>query len=113
MKSEDTVMNTPTKRQFRIITREARADCSYWDIDGALELQARISFKVGKTAGVAESLKPTLKAIDASRKAGRKEVVEWAEQPCKEHYHGIQTTYLKRKYCEECWSAQLKDWGIK
>jgi len=35
--------------------------------------QAKISFKIGKTEGVAESLIPSLKAIEDSRKAGAKE----------------------------------------
>jgi len=42
MKYEDTVMSNTTKRQFRIITTKPRFD--YWNIEKALELQAKITF---------------------------------------------------------------------
>ena len=66
-----------------------------------MDEQTLFSFKVGKTAGVAESLMPSLKAIEASRKAGRREVVEW-----------IHTWHRDVEDMIE-WQAQLKDWDIK
>ena len=72
-----------------------------------LEAQAEISFKVGKTAGVAESLIPSLKAIEASRKAGMKEVVEWIG--AERHSIGRSEQHYINEYR---WQAKLKDWGI-
>ena len=57
MEAKDTIMNDGTKRQFRYILDKTPKDVSRWDIDGAIELQAEISFE-----------------------AGIKEVVEWIEQ---------------------------------
>ena len=63
--------------------------------------QAEISFKIGKTAGVAESLIPAVKAIDASRKAGIKEVMDWIEE--------FPSVY---KPSPEAMHAKLIEWGI-
>ncbi len=60
--------------------------------------QAEISFKIGKTAGVAESLIPALKAIEASRKAGRREVMEWMQL---------------EGHTADDFEAKLKEWGIE
>jgi len=29
-----------------------------------------------------------------------KRIIKWLNKPCREHYHGIQTSYLLRKYCQ-------------
>ena len=85
MEAKDTVM-----RDAQI----ARAfDCpgdelipSDWDLHSRDDLrdvartQAEISFKLGKTAGVAESLLPAVKAIEKSRREGIKLVVEWIKK---------------------------------
>ena len=71
------------------------------------EAQAEISFKVGKTAGVVESLIPALKAIEASRKAGRKEVIELLYEGCdcpRNNKHS-QLPPIKR---HECWKCMIK-----
>ena len=73
--------------------------------------QAEISFKLGKTAGVAESLIPALKGIEASRKAGRREVVEWIEaHTCGERLKII-TKFLA--ISELDWQSKLKEWEIE
>ena len=75
------------------------------------EAQAEISFKIGKTAGVAESLIPALKAIEASRKAGRMEVVEVIGDRIKhtKSAHKFNETSL----CFACrYEAQLNKWRI-
>ena len=71
--------------------------------------QAEISFKVGKTAGVAESLIPAVKAIEDSRKAGIREAVEWMKKqrttPLGKDYYGY---YIWEAQLE----AKLKEWGL-
>ncbi len=101
MEAKKTIMNDSTKRQFRTITDKPSRDYSRWDIEGMLALQAEISFKVGKTAGVAESLIPSLKAIEASRKAGQEEVVEWIKLHPNVPF-----------YDTDEWQSQLKKWGL-
>ena len=96
MKAKDTVM-----------TYKQRAECSHNPTQelrevAMCEAQAEISFKIGKTAGVAESLRPALKAIDDSRKAGIREVVEWLRE------HNGRPDHILDE-----WQAQLKEWGIK
>ena len=68
--------------------------------------QAEISFKIGKTAGVAESLIPSVNAIKDSYKAGINEVVKWIEE------HKYKTRYLEGDIMVsvEDWQTQLKDW---
>jgi len=77
-----------------------------------VQAQAEISFKVGKTAGVAESLLPALKAIDDSRKAGIREVVEWFVKEINPKYISFDGksyyTFGDRKM-----QAKLKEWGIE
>ncbi len=122
MEAKDTVMKDPIKRSYRGILTKPEKRLERWDIEGLLEAQAEISFKIGKTAGVAESLIPSLKAIEASRKAGIKEVVEWIPeliQTIKDAmweddwgvkgviYEGPLDALVKRKV-----KAKLKEWGI-
>ena len=52
MEAKDTIMNDGTKRQFRYILDKTPKDVSRWDIDGAIELQAEISFEAGIREGV-------------------------------------------------------------
>lgn len=71
--------------------------------------QAEISFKIGKTEGVAESLLPALKAIEKSRKAGQREMVEWIEK------HALREKAIlgdNRILLAADWEDQLKEWGI-
>ena len=75
----------------------------------SLQSQAKISFKIGKTAGVAESLIPSLKAIEASHKEGIREVVEWIERHCEsDDNNPIEFSIFP----EKSWQAQKKTWGI-
>ncbi len=105
LEAKDTVMS---KEQLNV----------YWslvsgssDVRRAIEAQAEISFKIGKTAGVAESLIPSIKAIEASRKEGRREVVEelglhcylWHDENNKQHICIDMDT----------WQVKLKEWEEK
>ena len=76
-----------------------------------IKAQAEISFKVGKTAGVAESLISSLKAIGASRKAGIKEVMDWIKG---NHVLGVgdDGLYWQCYISEQEWEAKLKEWGL-
>ena len=77
-----------------------------------IERQAEISFKIGKTAGVAESLLPAVKAIEESRKAGIREVLDWEE----EHnvigyvYDTDDPEVEKQNMIDH--ANQLKEWGL-
>ena len=79
MEAKETVMNATTKRQFRILITKPRFD--YWNIEGALELQAELSFK----AGIREERKRMTKALRELHKQGwtLAEVIE-AEDTCGE-----------------------------
>lgn len=50
--------------------------------------------------------------FDAVSKAQVKKMVRWAEQPCKEHYEGMQSGHIQRRFCEYCWQALLKELGL-
>ena len=98
-----------------------------------MKAQAEISFKIGKTAGVAESLIPSLKAIDASRKAGAREerdswllktdpekardaftkdIIERARaQAIREVVEWIQYHLPDYEFGDE-WHSKLEEWGV-
>ena len=73
---------------------------------------AEISFKVGKTLGVAESLIPATKAIEASRKAGIMEVVEWIESQRVAGFTLIEGMGKGIPLSETKLKAQKKRWGL-
>ena len=93
MEAKDTVMSLEQLNEI--------PDWDSLELTPVLEAQAEISFKVGKTAGVAESLQPALKAIEESRKAGIGEVVDWVE------LHPNVPFYRPKE-----WEAQKRNWGI-
>ena len=68
MGAKDTVMSPEEIEEVSSMSRYDK-----YSFRKVAEAQAEISFKVGKTEGVAESLLPALKAIEDSRKAGQKE----------------------------------------
>lgn len=77
------------------------------------EAQAEISFKVGKTLGVVETMKLSLKAMEDMKKAGIKEVVEWGNEICTYFDHSF--PYIKgrlRRNCDKCLQAKKREWGI-
>jgi len=53
-----------------------------------------------------------INAHNAGEQKGRKEVVDWGEEPCP---HGItkHTKHYKKRDCPDCWQAKLKEWGIE
>ena len=109
MKAEDTVMNP---RQIQDEFTSWAAFTEKYQENGAWQVakaQAEISFKIGKTAGVAESLIPSLKAIEASRKAGIKEVVEWV----KTHSFESEGNKWAVSLWDKEWQAKVKEWGIE
>ncbi len=74
MEAKDTVMSKSRATYWdSSVLEEDRVLVPY----SKVKEQAEISFKIGKTAGVAEGLRPALKAIEESRKAGMREVVEF------------------------------------
>jgi len=82
------------------------------------QVQAEISFKVGKTLGVAESLQPALKAIENSRKAGIREVVDWVDGcistgDCFQEDGSVAYRAGDIVMTKVLWQAQLKEWGIE
>lgn len=99
-KDSDLIKCPNCQAQFVILYHRIRED------------QAEISFKIGKTLGVAESLKPALKAIEDSRKAGIKEAMGWIHSPCP-HTGGLEEEQIYVEDCPKCCKAQLKKWGIK
>ena len=110
MEAKDTVMTEDDL--CRLICSEHRANtlegknCDGLDCNQCqLGKQAQISFKVGKTAGVAESLIISLKAIEASRKAGIGEVVEWLKDS---RANGD----FVLDFESDWWLNRLKEWGI-
>ena len=119
MKAEDTVMNHRQIIDLIVAWRKKSlkteppktVDVADLVISTA-EVQAEISFKVGKTAGLAETLIPAAKAIEASRQAGRKEVVDLMTIACAngntEKQRLTSLCDLMRKY-----EAKPKEWGIK
>ena len=109
MKDRDTVMSKEQRNEvydtgsFKTVGDERLA---------FFEAQAEISFKIGKTAGVAESLIPAIKAIEASRKEGIREVVEWlGKQSVQAGMEGCEQ-YRVWQLKESEWQAKLKEWGI-
>ena len=103
MKAEDTVIHNRGCMADGYITGGCLGDKEvHYECTCGREEQAEISFKAGKTLGVAESLKPALKAIEDSRKAGIKEVFDFLH----ENSAGI----MMNEYALE---AQLKKWGLK
>ena len=100
MNWKDTVMER--KERVKAAQYDSMSDdLPDWAIR-ALKAQAEISFKVGKTAGVAESLIPSLKAIEASRKAG---IVGWIEGNSDLEKCDPETVMAE-------WQVQKKEWGI-
>ena len=68
-----------------------------------LEAQAEVSFRIGKTLSVAETMELSLKAMEDMKKAGLKEVVDWVEK------HKPFMAF----HCDKDWQAKLKEWGIE
>lgn len=103
MKAKDTVMdywdvkNLLPERIVDEMWGEGIDVCGTFEI--ICEAQAEISFKIGKTAGVAESLIPATKAVEASRKAGIKEVAEIVSKH-------IGMGEIDALY----WQSKLKEW---
>lgn len=102
MEAKDTVLDGFIKRQFRMIPNKPRRDTSYWNIDGALQLQAEISFK----AGYDEALGQLAGMSEECKQMGRKEVVEWLEANGKLLY-GESSAIFKLNY-EDLRSLKLK-----
>ena len=111
MKAEDTVIKDEDIKDLWIPCETCHREPFWKSLDGAPECmeciafkhrerQAEISFKIGKTAGVAESLNPTLKAIVASRSEGIKEVVAW-----------VIDNYDDGLFLDEL-QVKCKEWGI-
>lgn len=134
MKAEDTVIGQKESDMIRCPACGADFVILYKRIR---EEQAEISFKVGKTLGVAESLMPATKAIEASRKAGYEEGVKKASYflPSKareikqagirevvgevnhlwkpSHHNLCYGVIDPHPDCICCkWQAKLKEWGM-
>lgn len=76
---------------------------------------AEISFGAGREQAIGEICKPFEKHGEVwyreGKAEGRGEVVEWADKYCphRQGISGIQN--MSRRYCEDCWQAQKKEWG--
>ncbi len=79
--------------------------------DTLVEIQAEISFKVGKTAGVAESLIPALKAIEESHKAGQRERAKWMKGKLNEITCMDDNTEINRAVTSLIF--ELKEWEVE
>lgn len=106
MEAKDTVMHLDD-------IDEGRMPDSYGSLRKALKKQAEISFKAGKQEGI----RLTAVALDESKKAGIREVVEWIEDNA-----GLDAPKLIDKLNTgstfipigtEKWQAKLKEWGIR
>ncbi len=83
-----------------------------------LKDQAEVSFKLGKTLGVAETMKPALKAMEDMKKAAIKEVVEYIEQEKSTAYifegeYAYGTKIDNQLFLDlDDWESQKKEWEI-
>ena len=100
MEAKDTVMKHEQLDNIPKIKSQPYS-IDIYGLEAVAKTQAEISFKIGKTAGVAESLLPALKAIEESRKAGMGEVVRWIEK------HEM---HLNHNYRD--WKAFKKERGL-
>ena len=124
MKARDTVMGLEQREIFMARAHKTVAeylgknipDIKLSDIDDTakqicgdvaleeLEAQAEISFKAGIVFSERAIQNQLLDVIEASKKAGIGEVMEFADGWCPHHFKG--------RFCELCWQAQRKLWGI-
>lgn len=101
MEAKDTVMNPKELRaireRVRILSPELSADREGDIAQVTAENQAEITFPLGK-------------------QEGRKEVVEWSNEPCILHGDSDarirQGRVLRQGNCHECWQAFLKEKGL-
>ena len=86
MGAKDTVMSDATKRQFRYIPDKPSQDISRWDIDGAIELQAEISFEAGIREGSEQLAKWVLDWLDRQPSL---DTPEWIAEALRDEFKAL------------------------
>ena len=117
-------------QEYRSATLDGK-NCDGLDCEVCqLTKQAEISFPAGKEkeykkwvkafmeAGILIATADTVDiAIKETKRAGRREVVEWSNDICLLHGDADarvrQGRVLRKGHCYECWQAQLKVWEIE